>query len=82
MAKISVELELDDESLEDIVGALRSLETISKATHELTNDLEFLIKTIATNQREMKKLTTSVAALLKESKNGSNARVKSKEEGS
>ena len=82
MAKISVELEVDDESLEDIVGALRSLETISKATHELTGDLEFLIKTIAANQREMKKLTTSVTALLKESKNGSNARVKSKEEGS
>jgi|TARA_E500000081_G_C6087914_1_gene331229 hypothetical protein len=81
MAKISVELEVDDQSLEEILMSLRSIERMAKATDEMCEDFSFLSKAIASNQREMKKLTTSVTNLLKEMRNGNDARGKGKEEG-
>jgi hypothetical protein len=54
---------------------------MAKATDEMCEDFSFLSKAIASNQREMKKLTTSVTNLLKEMRNGNDARGKGKEEG-
>ena len=73
MAKISVELEIDEQTLEEVLVGLRAVENLAKTTEEMLDDLQFLSKTIAANQREMKKLTTSVTTLLKEVRNGDDA---------
>ena len=73
MAKISVELEIDEQTLEEVVTSLRSVERLARTTEEMLDDLQFLSKAIAANQREMKKLTTSVTTLLKEVRNGDDA---------
>ena len=74
MAKISVELEIDEQTLEEVLAGLRAVENLAKTTTEMLDDLQFLSKTISVNQREMKKLTTSVTNLLKEVRNGDDAR--------
>ena len=76
MAKISVELEVDEQTLEEVLTGLRAVENLAKTTMEMLDDLQFLSKTISANQREMKKLTTSVTNLLKEVRNGDDARSK------
>ena len=73
MAKISVELEIDEQTLEEVLVGLRAVENLAKTTEEMLDDLQFLSKTIATNQREMKKLTARVVNLLKEVRNGDDA---------
>ena len=74
MAKISVELEVDEQTLEEVVTSLRSVERLARTTEEMLDDLQFLSKAISANQREMKKLTASVTDLLKEIRNGDDAR--------
>ena len=76
MAKVSVELEIDEQTLEEVLAGLRAVENLAKTTTEMLDDLQFLSKTISANQREMKKLTTSVTNLLKEVRNGDDARGK------
>ena len=73
MAKISVELEVDEQTLEEVVASLRSVERLARTTEEMLDDLQFLSKAISANQREMKKLTASVTDLLKEIRNGDDA---------
>ena len=73
MAKVSVELEIDEQTLEEVLAGLRAVENLAKTTEEMLDDLQFLSKAIASNQREMKKLTTSVTTLLKEVRNGDDA---------
>jgi DNA repair ATPase RecN len=73
MAKVSVELEIDEQTLEEVLAGLRAVENLAKTTTEMLDDLQFLSKTISANQREMKKLTTSVTTLLKEVRNGDDA---------
>lgn len=74
MAKISVELEIDEQTLEELLVGLRSVENLAKTTMEMLDDLQFLSKAISANQREIKKLTTSVTTLLKEVRDGDDAR--------
>jgi len=76
MAKVSVELEIDEQTLEEVLAGLRAVENLAKTTTEMLDDLQFLSKTISANQREMKKLTTSVTNLLKEVRDGDDARSK------
>lgn len=73
MAKISVELEVDEQTLEEVLTGLRAVENLSKTTMEMLDDLQFLSKAISANQREMKKLTASVTNLLKEVRDGDDA---------
>ena len=73
MAKISVELEVDEQTLEEVLTGLRAVENLAKTTMEMLDDLQFLSKAISANQREMKKLTTSVTNLLKEVRSGDDA---------
>ena len=74
MAKISVELEVDEQTLEEVLTGLRAVEGLAKTTMEMLDDLQSLSKAISANQREMKKLTTSVTNLLKEVRSGDDAR--------
>ena len=73
MAKVSVELEIDEQTLEEVMAGLRSVERLARTTEEMLDDLQFLSKAISANQREMKKLTASVTDLLKEIRNGDDA---------
>jgi len=73
MAKISVELEVDEQTLEEVLVGLRSVENLAKTTMEMLDDLQFLSKAISANQREMKKLTLGVTNLLKEVRSGDDA---------
>ena len=82
MAKITLEMEIDDDTMQEMMDSIKSISTLTRATDDLCQDFTYLGKAIETNQREIKKLTTSVTKLLKETKDGSNARVKGEEEGS
>ena len=73
MATISVELEIDEQTLEEVLAGLRAVENLSKTTMEMLDDLQFLSKAISANQREMKKLTLGVTTLLTEVRNGDDA---------
>jgi DNA repair ATPase RecN len=73
MAKVSVELEIDEQTLEEVLVGLRAVESLARTTEEMLDDMQFLAKAIKTNQREMKKLTTSVTSLLEEINNGDDA---------
>jgi|TARA_R110002033_G_scaffold111851_1_gene157263 hypothetical protein len=82
MAKITLEMEIDDDTMQEMLDSIKSISTLTRATDDLCQDFAYLGKAIETNQREIKKLTASVTKLLKETKDGSNARVKGKEESS
>ena len=73
MAKVSVELEIDEQTLEELFVGMRAVESLARTTEEMLDDMQFLAKAIKTNQREMKKLTTSVTSLLEEINNGDDA---------
>jgi hypothetical protein len=47
MAKISVELEIDEQTLEEVLAGLRAVENLAKTTTEMLDDLQFLSKTIS-----------------------------------
>ena len=70
MAKITLEMEVDEETMQEVLDSIRAISTLTRATDDLCQDFTFLGKAIETNQREIKKLTTSVTKLLKETKNG------------
>ena len=82
MAKITLEMEIDDDTMQEMMDSIKSISTLTRSTDDLCQDFAYLGNAIETNQREIKKLTASVTKLLKETKDGSNARVKGKEESS
>jgi len=82
MAKITLEMDVDEEMMQELFDSIKSISTLTRATDDLCQDFAYLSKAIENNQREIKKLTTNVTALLKEAKNGSNTRVESKKESS
>ena len=82
MAKMTLEMEVDDATMQEVLDSIKSIATLTRATDDLCQDFAYLSKAIEGNQREIKKLAVSVTKLLKETKDGSNARVKGKEKSS
>jgi len=70
MAKMTLEMEVDDETMQEVLNSIKSIAHLTRATDDLCQDFTYLSKAIETNQREIKKLTVSVTKLLKETKRG------------
>jgi cell division protein FtsB len=68
VAKITVEMEVDDDLIEDAITNLKHLQLVLERAEELGQDLSFLSKATAANGKEIKKLSTSVQKILAELK--------------
>ena len=78
MAKITVEMEVDDDLIEDAITNLRHLQLVLERAEELGQDLSFLSQATAANGKEIKKLSTSVQKILTQLKqNGFDTRKES-----
>lgn len=71
MAKITVEMEVENESIEDAITNLKALEAAQQRIDDLCEDMSFLSKAVATNNSEVKKLRASVQELLEQVAGGS-----------
>ena len=70
MAKMTLEMEVDDETMQEVLNSIKSISSLTRATDDLCQDFAYLSKAIESNQREIKKLAVSVTKLLKETKRG------------
>mgnify|MGYP003109310841 FL=1 len=78
MAKITLEMEVDDDLIEDAITNLRHLQLVLERAEELGQDLSFLSQATVANGKEIKKLSTSVQKILAELKqNGVDTRKES-----
>lgn len=82
MGKVTLEMDVSNEQLEELLGSYKAIEKLTHATDDMCENFSFLSKAIAANNREIKKLTTNVAKLLEEIKNGNDTGGESKEESS
>jgi len=71
VAKITVEMEVENESIEDAITNLKALEAAQQRIDDLCEDMSFLSKAVATNNSEVKKLRASVQELLEQVAGGS-----------
>lgn len=71
MAKITVEMEVENDSIEDAITSLKALEAAQQRIDDLCEDMSFLSKAVATNNSEVKKLRASVQKLLEQAAHGS-----------
>ena len=71
MAKITVEMEVENESIEDAITSLKALEAAQQRIDDLCEDMSFLSKAVSTNNSEVKKLRASVQELLEQAADGS-----------
>jgi len=71
VAKITVEMEVGNESIEDAITSLKALEAAQQRIDDLCEDMSFLSKAVATNNSEVKKLRASVQELLEQVAGGS-----------
>lgn len=78
MAKITLEMEVDDDLIEDAITNLRHLQLVLERAEELGQDLSFMSQATVANGKEIKKLSTSVQKILAELKqNGVDTRKES-----
>jgi len=78
VAKITLEMEVDDDLIEDAITNLRHLQLVLERAEELGQDLSFLSQATVANGKEIKKLSTSVQKILAELKqNGVDTRKES-----
>lgn len=71
MAKITVEMEVENDSIEDAITSLKALEAAQQRIDDLCEDMSFLSKAVSTNNSEVKKLRASVQKLLERAADGS-----------
>jgi hypothetical protein len=82
MGKVTLEMDVSNEQLEELLGSYKAIEKLTHATDDMCENFSFLSEAITANNREIKKLTTNVAKLLEEIKNGNDTGGESKEESS
>ena len=71
MAKITVEMEVENDSIEGAITSLKALEAAQQRIDDLCEDMSFLSKAVSTNNSEVKKLRASVQELLEQVADGS-----------
>ena len=71
MAKITVEMEVQNESIENALASLKALEAAQQRIDDLCEDMSFLSKAVSTNNSEVKKLRATVQKLLERAADGS-----------
>ena len=82
MGKVTLEVDVSNEQLEELLGSYKAIEKLTHATDDICENFNYLSKAITANNREIKKLTANVAKLLEEFKNGNDTGGKGKEESS
>ena len=75
MAKITVEMNLDDDLVEDLLDNLKSVNSLLTSIDDMAKDMSSMMGAVGYNQEQIKDLSTSVQKLLAElEQNGSNTR--------
>jgi uncharacterized protein (DUF2164 family) len=75
MAKITVEMNLDDDLVEDLLDNLKSVNSLLTSIDDMAKDMSSMMGAVGYNQGQIKDLSTSVQKLLAElEQNGSNTR--------
>lgn len=75
MAKITVEMNLDDGLVEDLLDNLKSVNSLLTSIDDMAKDMSSMMGAVGYNQGQIKDLSTSVQKLLAElEQNGSNTR--------
>ena len=82
MGKVTLEVDVSNEQLEELLGSYKAIENLTHATDDMCENFNYLSKAITANNREIKKLTANVAKLLEEFKNGNDTGGKGKKESS
>ena len=71
MAKITVEMEVENDSIENALASLKAFEAAQQRIDDLCEDMSFLSKAVSTNNSEVKKLRATVQKLLERAADGS-----------
>jgi len=75
MARITVEMNLDDDLVEDLLDNLKSVNSLLTSIDDMAKNMSSMMGAVGYNQGQIKDLSTSVQKLLAElEQNGSNTR--------
>ena len=61
MAKVTIEMNVDDETVEEAVGSLKTLAGLEQANKDMSESLQLLVKAINKNNAEIRKLAKELA---------------------
>ena len=61
MAKVTIEMNVDDDTVEEAVGSLKTLAGLEQANKDMSDSLQLLVKAISKNNSEIRKLAKELA---------------------
>ncbi len=61
MAKVTIEMNVDDDTVEEAVGSLKTLAGLEQANKDMSESLQLLAKAINKNNAEIRKLAKELA---------------------
>ena len=61
MAKVTIEMNVDDDTVEEAVGSLKTLAGLEQANKDMSESLQLLVKAINKNNAEIRKLAKELA---------------------
>jgi|TARA_R100001460_G_scaffold41934_1_gene77898 hypothetical protein len=61
MAKVTIEMNVDDDTVEEAVGSLKTLAGLEQANKDMSESLQLLVKAISKNNSEIRKLAKELA---------------------
>ena len=65
MAKVTIEMNVDDDTVEEAVGSLKTLAGLEQANKDMSESLQLLVKAISKNNSEIRKLAKDLASVVK-----------------
>jgi hypothetical protein len=68
MAKVTIEMNVDDDTVEEAVGSLKTLAGLEQANKDMSESLQLLVKAISKNNSEIRKLAKELASVVKKEK--------------
>ena len=68
MAKVTIEMNVDDDTVEEAVGSLKTLAGLEQANKDMSESLQALVKAISKNNSEIRKLAKELASVVKKEK--------------
>jgi predicted RND superfamily exporter protein len=77
MAKVTIEMNVDDDTVEEAVGSLKTLAGLEQANKDMSESLQLLVKAINKNNAEIRKLAKELAKKEEERQRLYYSRVKS-----
>ena len=61
MARVTIEMNVDDDTVEEAVGSLKTLAGLEQANKDMSESLQLLVKAINKNNAEIRKLAKELA---------------------